>query len=504
MKRCRLLLGLIVIYAASVRAITLNRPFDFDAEGSGSLNAVLARSYLRFDWHETHGMPVLSLDPNRAPTIVFYPDHPPLIPLTIALSYKIFGVGDWQTRLPIALMTLGAILALHRLVAVTATARQATVAAALFAATPMTLYFGGFADVVGMPLLFLSFVAILTYLRFHRAPGLRTYAPFAGGFALAGLCDWPAYVLVPVFLVHFAATRSRKDWPWIAAFAATAAMLFVALFSYITIATHYSWTWILPLLQRRSALVGGSSYTTRQWMAAALDFNRTYHTLSLLLVAAASIFWLIRRRPSASPVPWILLGWATLYVFIGSKALYDHEWAWCILTPALVVTASALVERLPSPAIAAIIVAFAAWTTSTTLGRLYPAHRDRAYTPADIADAIRAAAPRPNDIVLLVGNETPAQLWWYADRPLRAGIWSVDDFERRLDENTVDLMFNFDELPWRGRATGIVFPRIWLRIAPDLLTYVAERYDRLPLPAGADQSFEVFDLRAAHTRSPRP
>ena len=58
MHRHRWCLALVVIYMVSFRLLTLNRPFDYDAEGSGSLNAVLARSYLRFDWAQTRGMPV--------------------------------------------------------------------------------------------------------------------------------------------------------------------------------------------------------------------------------------------------------------------------------------------------------------------------------------------------------------------------------------------------------------------------------------------------------------
>src|SRR5581483_1505015 len=116
-------------------------------------NAVLARSYLRFDVAQSHGMPVLSLDPARAAPIVFYPDHPPLVPLLIVPVYRAFGVGEWQTRLPIALTTIAAIWMTYRLLATFASSRAGVIGAAVFAATPIVLYFGGFADVVGMPLI---------------------------------------------------------------------------------------------------------------------------------------------------------------------------------------------------------------------------------------------------------------------------------------------------------------------------------------------------------------
>src|SRR5260221_13656369 len=171
MNRQRLLLALVLVYSAGFRLLVLNRPFEYDAEGSGSLNGVLARSYLRYGWNQTHGMPILSLDRDRGTPIVFYPDHPPLVPLLIVPFYAAFGVGEWQTRLPMSLMTLAAIVALYRLLLRVATPRLALTAAAVFAATPMVLVFGGFADVVGMPLIFFVLVALIAYLRFHDAPG---------------------------------------------------------------------------------------------------------------------------------------------------------------------------------------------------------------------------------------------------------------------------------------------------------------------------------------------
>src|SRR5262249_33750794 len=155
--------------------------------------------------------------------------------------------GEWQTRLPIALMTLGAILLVYQLCVFCATPRIGFVAATIFAATPMTLYFGGFADVVGMPVIFCGLVVAIAYLRFQRAPGWPTFSLLAAAFALAGVCDWPAYVLAPIVAAHFLATRPRRDWPWIVGFALVAAALFAAVYAYITLATHESWTWMAAL-----------------------------------------------------------------------------------------------------------------------------------------------------------------------------------------------------------------------------------------------------------------
>jgi hypothetical protein len=183
-----------------------------------------------------------------------------------------------------------------------------------------------------------------------------------------------------------------------------------------------------------------------------------------------------------------------VYAVIGSKALFDHEWAWSVFTPGLAVAAALLVERLPASAIACAIVAFGAWTAHGAFTRLYPPVRDRPYTPAQMARAVQTAAPGPMDVALLVGNEDEAQLWFYGDRPLRSGIWSIDDLKRRLDDETVDIMFNFDEQPWKGRATGVVFPKIWTRRFIDLHEFLDRTYRRAPLPPALAAVFDVYDL----------
>jgi hypothetical protein len=512
MNRKRFLLAIVLIYAAVVRMVALDRTFDYDPEGAGSLNGVLARSYLRFDWRQHHGMPILSLDPAHAAPIVYYPDHPPLVPLLIVPFYVQFGVGAWQTRLPISLLTLAAIVVLYRLVSYAGNDRGGLVAAAVFASTPMVLYFGGFPDVVGMPLVFFVLLAVSGYLPFHQIPRLRTFVPFFGAFVLAGICDWPAYVLVPVFIVHYMATRPRRAWWWALAFGLAASALFVTIYIYITLATHSSWTWMAPLFARRSAIGAPGQILTWAWLRAAIATNRAYHTLPVLVAAGLWLFgFSVRghRAPPGGTVARILLGWAVLCGLIGSKALYDHEWTWIPFTPGLAVAAALFVDgalrtierghgtaRLANWSVAVALALFATWTGYSALRKLYPPHSPRPFTPVEMGQAIQVAAADRDSVALLVGGEeAEAQLWFYGDRALRTRIWSVQDFEHRVKDDTVDLPYNFEEQPWDARATGIVFPKLWNRRFVDLHEYLAGRYPSVALSPILDASFEVFDLR---------
>src|SRR5215204_5869611 len=83
------LLALILLYTATVRLYLLNIPFHSTAEGVGSWYGIMARNYLRIPWQEHHGIPVQSMGHWPSTPLRFYSHHPPLMPLTIALSYKI-------------------------------------------------------------------------------------------------------------------------------------------------------------------------------------------------------------------------------------------------------------------------------------------------------------------------------------------------------------------------------------------------------------------------------
>ena len=381
-------LALVFLYSAAFRLAVLDRPFDYDAEGTlAAQYGMLARSYLEFGWHQAHGMPVLTVGHFPTAPIVSYPDHPPFIPAVILPFYAAFGVGEWQTRLPISILTLAAIFVLYRLLAVTAGHRAGLTAAAVFAGSPMILKFGGMPEVIGTPLILFVLLAVLTYRRFHGDPRVSTFAFFLAAFALAGLCDWPAFVMVPVFAAHFVMTKPRTEWRWIVTFGAGACALFVAVYAYVALATHSPWYWMLQLLGRHSSVAGGQGFTLTEWLAAAYGLNRMLHTLVLLVPSG---LWLmlfgfrVRHSQPGAAVARLLLAWGALCILAANKTAYSHEFMWIVLTPGIAVSTALLVEWLfqasaqrgvfgPMATLAALgLTMFASWTAYATLRTLLP------------------------------------------------------------------------------------------------------------------------------------
>ena len=510
MARCRYPLLIVFVYVAAFRLVVLNRPFHYDDEATGgAFYGIMARNYLRYSWAETHGMPVVTVGRLAGAPLVFYADHSPLVPLLIAPVYRVFGVGEWQTRLPTSIAMVLATGVLYVLVKRFGTERAALVAATLFAAMPMALYFGGQPEVLGMPLVLFALLTVLAYLHFHREPKWSSFARLVGAFTLAAISDWPAFILVPVLVAHFAATRPRRLWPWMVGLSVYAGIIFTLLYVYIALAANLSWRWMVPLLQGRAAIGASAAFTAREWFHLVWLYNEHRHTLPLL---AATGLWLILHgarmrhvRPGAT-VAGLLLAWGALHVVIGRQGVYNHEWWWWPLTPGIAVASALLVDGTlvalerrgssrPSNAVATIaIVLFAGWTTDHAFRELYRSHRDDVFTTLELGQTIQAAAPGPNDLAMLAWSGDDPELWFYGDRPLRGDIWSVDDFRDRQSGPYADLVFG-DLQPWPAPAAGLVFPVVCRRTLPDLHAYLVARYPLVPLRSGLAEKFEVFDLR---------
>ncbi len=508
------LLLAILTCAGGFRLATLDRPFDYGDEATGAFYGIMARNYLRVPWTETHGMPIVSVGSRPGVRPVWYADHSPLVPLVIAPVYRMFGFGPWQTRLPTAICTVLSVLALFVLLQRFGTTRAALTAAALFAAMPMTLYFGGQPEVTGMPLVLFALATVYSYLAFHRRPCARSFAWLLACVALAGLSDWPGFVLVPVLAAHFALTQPRRRWPWMIAFTLFAGAVFALLYVYIKWAAALPWTWMLPLVKGRAAL-GPAPFTARQWLQIAWTFNVRRHSLPLMIAAAAWIVWQMttRRRHPGAQVAWLLLAWGLVHVAISRQGVYNHEWWWWPLSPGIAAAAALLIDegldalehrrpwRWPQRAVAVAIVVFAAWTTVSAYAELSPQQPSGPFTAMELGRAIQIAAPGPDDLAMLAFSGDDPEVWFYGDRPLRVDIWSIEDFTSRANGPFADLVFS-DLQEWSGPAVGLVFPVVCRPLIPELHAYLAARYPLAPMPPDLAGKFEVFRLEAGPPAGP--
>lgn len=491
----RVLLASILIFAASIRLLTLNHPFQRDPEGCGSFYGLLARHYLRWPLSVTLGVPVQSLGTGHG-VPYFYPNHPALLPILIAFVYRLFGDGEWQTRLPTALFTIACVALIYRLLRDRAGARAALLAAAFFAITPMVLLFGGQPDVINSQLVFFVLLSIAAYLRFHQRSDARGLLLLTAAFLPAGLTDWPAFYLVIVLGLHFVCTRPLRKWPWIIAFGFLSVAIFMIPYGQ-GIAIKHDWRWMSTLVQRRtlSNLADSTgSFSFGDWIRNAL-FGFAYHRhngpilpLTAIWIALAATKW--RKRPETLLIA-LVLAWAALHVIVGRQGVYVHEWWWWPLTPAAAMAAGVTLDafwpsnRVWNASLIALLIAFAGWNYWNPWWGVdyewkHPKQITKVedplnYSLAELGQTIRDAVPF-NQGVMLGENDQSLALWYYADRPLEQNVWDVQTLNAQIAAHQADLPFAGIEQEWTGPVAAYILPRAYTSQMQPMIDYLNLHY----------------------------
>lgn len=505
-----LLLALILFYAAFIRVCLINAPFHSTAEGVGSWYGIMARNYLRIDWSEHKGVAVQSIGHWPGTPLRFYSHHPPLMPLSIALSYKVFGEGDWQTRLPAALCSVGSVLLLYLLLK-QYNAAAGLYAAAIFASLPLVLYYGGQPEFLNPQFVFFLLLSTAAFFHFNARPGVRSLLLLCGAFAFTAATDWPAFYLVPLTTIYFLVTHKLKYWPLNASFILFSIVMFASLYAQIVVAATHDWWWMQEQIRTRT--IGNTpaqkiSFLT--WLGQAWVYNREHHTIGVLVLSTGWVVAMIvnRRWKIENRIPRFLLFFALLHLLIAREGSYSHSWWWWPLTPFLALSAGLCITQLirilppratiPSHILTIVLVIFfAVMNLKNTLPHLLDADLTSAGQPYDgptLAAAVHFASPDSNTPVILVSGDCHPSLWYYADRPIKMNVWSVNQFEESLANDSADLPFYFQQ-KCPARPVAVIVPKLYFNAAGDLLDHLRAHYAPLPAPPNLAEQYEFFKLK---------
>ncbi|MCL5291801.1 MAG: glycosyltransferase family 39 protein [Actinobacteria bacterium] len=199
----------VLVAIALSRGIT--RPWvGYHEAWNGAWFSLIARNYLLHGLLETKLGQVINPVPVPPEAFGYYAGHPPLLPLAVAMFFKIFGEYEWSARLvPILFSTASAPLVF--LVGRELWGRRAGfIGMVAFVVNPMFLYFGRMVDHEA-PVTFFALLSVLSYIRWARGDGRYLWMLSASLF-LGGITDWPAYYLIPILGLHYLVFIKKKSF----------------------------------------------------------------------------------------------------------------------------------------------------------------------------------------------------------------------------------------------------------------------------------------------------
>jgi 4-amino-4-deoxy-L-arabinose transferase-like glycosyltransferase len=161
----------------------------------------IARNYLRYGLAKTAFGQVITAGVVDPANFVYYTHHPPLLPLYVAASFLLFGVGEWQALIVPIAFSLGSVTLFHMLVKKYWGREIAAISTFVFILTPVFAFYGR-QICYESPTLFFGLFILYHYLDWLESKKRSSYILVSTGFFMGVLTDWPILSLLPIISAH--------------------------------------------------------------------------------------------------------------------------------------------------------------------------------------------------------------------------------------------------------------------------------------------------------------
>jgi 4-amino-4-deoxy-L-arabinose transferase-like glycosyltransferase len=308
--RVHLPFALVLLIATYLITINVTAPWQSMHEDNGTLNESIAINHIRYGLGVTKGQDVLDIEAKqsfgpqhvseaqhfayflRGPTHPeVYGDHPPLLGLTIAGSFLLFGFHFWAERLVPIVYALAGLIVFYQLVSLLFDLGIARLAAFLYATFPMFAYFGRNVSHEA-PTLFWALLLLTGYVRWRLHPQTRWLVLMVVAVVIGGAYGWPLFYFAPILFALDALAERRMDWRL------ARVTLLPALITLIVVMAQLVWVLNGDLLRlsemfayRTSGSNHGTSGTTIAWLQQITAWNAEgFGGWSQIALPAATLF----------------------------------------------------------------------------------------------------------------------------------------------------------------------------------------------------------------------
>ncbi len=348
--------GIIFYIAVYLLTVNIALPWHSKHEDNGNFFETTAINHIRYGFDVTKGQDLLDLGPGYSygygPSGLtesqqfaryvsgpvqtqVYGDHPPLLSITIAGFFSIFGYHYWAERLVVILYALAGLGLFFLLVRRLAGPFVALAASAFYATFPIFDYYGR--DVSHeSPTLFWGLALMTGYFYWRETHQRRWSWLMVAAIGIGGFYGWPMfYFAVLLFAIDWAIHR-RFDRALLARTVVPAVVTFALVLGQLIWALNGDVGHVISLFLFRSS--SGTSYGASAWLRNIYLFNIEDYgkwSLYVLLPALGFLVWRIRAegwsRPAIMTV--ICAAWGVSHILIFREGAYLHDYWQFYLIP---------------------------------------------------------------------------------------------------------------------------------------------------------------------------
>lgn len=286
---------LILIFATIILSTNLNKPFVGHHDWNSAWYSHIARNFVKYGFLQTKFGSVMNLENTAPENFQFSTHYPPVLPIALALSFKIFGIHEWSARLVPILFSLGTIAVIYVLGLKFFNKKTAILASIFSTLMPIVIYFGK------MPVQEILTIApvlasIIFYFDFFQKPNRRNLIKVIASLVASHLINWPGYYVTPLFFLHLILfSHHKKKLLFASIFPMVSLCMFTLHTLHLLILTNdpLGGGMIKILLFRLNLSEKPLDYSNLGYLNSQFHLVLTYFTKPIVFFSVITIVWIL-------------------------------------------------------------------------------------------------------------------------------------------------------------------------------------------------------------------
>lgn len=340
-----IVLILMLLVSWGVMVINIDLPWWENGGDNGAWISSAVRNYDRLGASEIGFLPILNFEPTTPDTYEVYINHPPMIVWQTAITSKLFGFYEMSFRYLAMIMTListaGMYVLLRRL---THNPTQTLWGTALYAFTPMMLYYGRMPNHEAPALAFVLIVFCALVNLSHRV-NRRDLLIMVIFTVLCAWTAWAVLIFIGIAGLWLLWLNPKRNWKIFLSLGLTAFLSVVALIAYYQSVYPDTIAELLDVFVYRTSNQqlsrGSAPFTLTEFVWQNFVHTVSLFTPSMLFLSAFGI-WFSRKRANRRTIGMIVVLFASAFAYflVFRNATYIHNYYKIYLAPAFALSAS--------------------------------------------------------------------------------------------------------------------------------------------------------------------